>query len=193
MSTGNTRAIIAVARRAAFAGITMFAVWFILIAFREFTPSNFVTVPTTMGGPVNSGYADMITAGPDGNMWFIQPYAAQIGKISITTGDVTYYNVPHINDNPSGITRGRDGNIWLTLGNNIGKMSPKSGSITEYPVVGADAYPSSIVTGPDGNLWFACGKNIGKIVPKTGAITQYPIPGINAYSSDITTDSEGNI
>ena len=191
MSTGNTRVIIAAARRAAFAGITLLSVWFMLIAFREFAPSNFVTVPT--GGPIESSYGEITTAGPDGNMWFIQPYAAQIGKISITTGDVTYYSVPHINDNPSDIISGPDGNLWLTLGNNIAKMSPKTGSIIEYPVHGASAYPSGIVFGPDGNLWFACGNNIGKIVPKTGAITQYPIPGANAYSSDIITDSEGNI
>jgi streptogramin lyase/ABC-type dipeptide/oligopeptide/nickel transport system permease subunit len=196
MNAGNKRAIIAASRRAGFTGITLFAVWLILLVFRGIVPApaNFGSEPINMGNSrANSESAVKITNGSDGNMWFIQPYADEIGKISVTTGNVTEYNIPHINDTPSGIISGPDENLWLTLGNNIGKMSPKTGSITEYPVHGANAYPSSIVTGPDGNLWFACGKNIGKIVPKTGTITQYPIPGVNAYSSDITTDSDGNI
>ena len=192
MSTENKRTVITAVRRVAFAGIILLAAWFIMVALREFTPSNFISVPTT-GGPANSGSADRITAGPDGNMWFIQPYEDQIGKISITTGKITEYNVLNINDTPADIVSGPDGNLWITNGNNIGKMSPATGAITEYPLPIANIYPSDIISGPDGNLWFIVGNDIGKISPKTGAITEYDIPRANADPIDITTDSAGNL
>src|SRR5262249_3986705 len=54
-----------------------------------------------------------ITAGPDGNIWFSDPYANQIGNIT-PDGTVTEYAVPTPNSFPAGITVGPDGNIWFT-------------------------------------------------------------------------------
>jgi streptogramin lyase len=54
-----------------------------------------------------------ITAGPDGNIWFSDPYANQIGNIA-PDGTVTEYAVPTPNSFPAGITTGPDGNIWFT-------------------------------------------------------------------------------
>ena len=54
-----------------------------------------------------------ITAGPDGNIWFSDPYANQIGNIT-PDGTVTEYAVPTPASFPAGITTGPDGNIWFT-------------------------------------------------------------------------------
>jgi streptogramin lyase len=60
----------------------------------------------------------MITAGPDGNLWFTEPDANQIGMIT-PGGQITEYPVPTPNSRPSGITAGPDGNVWFTeLGSN---------------------------------------------------------------------------
>jgi streptogramin lyase len=59
-----------------------------------------------------------LTAGPDGNIWFTDPYANQIGRIT-PDGKVREYAVPTPNSFPAGITVGPDGNIWFTeLGSN---------------------------------------------------------------------------
>jgi len=54
-----------------------------------------------------------ITTGPDGNIWFSDPYANQIGNIA-PDGTVTEYAVPTPDSFPAGITTGPDGNIWFT-------------------------------------------------------------------------------
>jgi virginiamycin B lyase len=59
-----------------------------------------------------------LTAGPDGNIWFSDPYANQIGNIT-PDGTVTEYAVPTPDSFPAGITTGPDDNIWFTeLGSN---------------------------------------------------------------------------
>jgi streptogramin lyase len=54
-----------------------------------------------------------LTAGPDGNIWFSDPYANQIGNIT-PDGTVTEYAVPTPDSFPAGITAGPGGNIWFT-------------------------------------------------------------------------------
>ena len=54
-----------------------------------------------------------LAAGPDGNIWFSDPYANEIGNIT-PDGTVTEYAVPTPDSFPAGITTGPDGNIWFT-------------------------------------------------------------------------------
>src|SRR2546422_55404 len=77
---------------------------------------------------------DMITAGPDGNLWFTEAAGNKIARIT-TSGAITEYPVPTANGFPVGITFGLDFNLWFTEGggNKIGRITT-SGAITEYPV-----------------------------------------------------------
>jgi virginiamycin B lyase len=63
-----------------------------------------------------------ITSGPDGNLWFIEANANQIGKIT-PSGAITEYPIPTVNSMPRGIT-GPDGNLWFveSAGNKIAKL-----------------------------------------------------------------------
>jgi streptogramin lyase len=54
-----------------------------------------------------------LAVGPDGNIWFSDPYANQIGNIT-PDGTVSEYAVPTPASLPAGITAGPDGNIWFT-------------------------------------------------------------------------------
>src|SRR5258708_25185668 len=58
-------------------------------------------VPTSSSGP------NGITAGPDGNLWFTESNANQIGRIT-TSGGVTEFPVPTTSSDPIGITAGPD-------------------------------------------------------------------------------------
>jgi virginiamycin B lyase len=75
-----------------------------------------------------------IAAGPDGNIWFSDPYANQIGNIT-PDGTVTEYAVPTPDSFPAGITTRPDGNIWFTeLGSGqIGELIMNDGSTLSTP------------------------------------------------------------
>lgn len=118
-------------------------------------------VPTPQSGP--SG----ITAGSDGNLWFTESGANQIGRIT-PGGTITEFNVPTADARPAAITAGPDHALWFaeTDHDQIGRIS-LSGSVTEfplYPPVFGDG-PSgvaAITASPDGNLWVT--QDIGSVI-----------------------------
>ncbi|MGA9695009.1 MAG: hypothetical protein WBQ62_01225, partial [Dehalococcoidales bacterium] len=69
-------------------------------------------VPTKSAGP------DSITAGPDGNLWFVVCQGNVIDKISPDNDDITEYPIlsSDFGNILNEITEGPDGNLWFTLG-----------------------------------------------------------------------------
>ena len=137
-----------------------------------------------------------ITAGPDGNLWFTEPSAGRIGRIT-PAGVITEFSAGiSPNASPRGITSGPDGNLWFTevSGHRIGRIT-LDGVVTEFSVgISPNSYPDGITAGPDGNLWFAEGANrVGRITP-AGVITEFSA-GISSGAglSDITTGPDGNL
>ena len=65
--------------------------------------------------PVPTAYSlpQIITAGPDGNLWFTENYGPKIAKVT-TAGVITEYLIPRGNSGPYSITTGPDGNLWFT-------------------------------------------------------------------------------
>jgi len=139
-----------------------------------------------------SYWSSIMTAGPDGNVWFAG--GSTIAKIT-PTGTPSYYEVP--GGNIEGISAGSDGNIWFTNSatNKIGKMSRTGSVLSEYALP-AKSDPTEITAGPDGNLWFAERESskIGKITIE-GKLTEYSVgaaPG-DILPWIITVGPEGNI
>jgi streptogramin lyase len=64
-----------------------------------------------------------ITAGPDGNLWFLDS-GNRIGRIT-TAGVVTEFTLPAADSGAAGITAGPDGNLWFTESNTnkIGRLN----------------------------------------------------------------------
>jgi virginiamycin B lyase len=151
-----------------------------------------------------------ITAGPDGNLWFTDPGANAIGRIT-PQGEITEFSEGLSTQTgayppqygPAAIGSGSDGNLWFTEpGRNlIGRITPQ-GHITEFSqglTPGAD--PLGITAGPDGNLWFTepgtglipsmpDPGTIGRITPD-GDVTEFP-QRVNA-NGDITAGPDGNL
>ena len=94
----------------------------------------------------------MMTLGADGNVWFTQPHADKVGKIT-SGGYITEYPLPAAGV-PLGIAAGADRNLWVTVVRApvIYRMTPK-GDITPFPMP-AKSMAAFITAGPDGNLWF---------------------------------------
>ena len=81
-----------------------------------------------------------ITSGPDGNLWFTEQAANQIGEINPTTHAITEFATPTANSGPRGITAGPDGNLWFTENGagKIGMINPTTHVITEFPIPTAE-------------------------------------------------------
>ena len=93
----------------------------------------------------------VITAGPDGALWFTENLA--IGRIT-TSGAITEYPLP--GGFYSDITAGPDSALWFTeMNGDTGKIGriTTAGGLTEYTL--PSIVPTSITVGPDGALWFA--------------------------------------
>ncbi|HEY1597458.1 MAG TPA: hypothetical protein VGF74_18815 [Thermoleophilaceae bacterium] len=140
-----------------------------LIAVSVFVPAAHAT-PTLAGTfpPAGlSGQPKRITAGPDGNVFFVIEGSGdnkQIGKIT-PDGTVTEYASPN-NDPLIGITAGPGGAIWATAIGKVVKMppsDPSTGQDFNDANIGA---LSEITVGPDENLWAGDATNgVVKIPP----------------------------
>ena len=125
-----------------------------------------------------------ITAGPDGNLWFLenlQNSTGQIGKIT-PSGTVTEYPLNPAIAGLGDITAGPDGNLWFTCQINcgLGYITPSGDVDTNFDVVLGTEDVAGITTGPDGNLWFAYGDepDIGTMTPGTsGTATNFIVNG----------------
>jgi streptogramin lyase len=112
-----------------------------------------------------------ITAGPDGNLWFVNPINdlySQVGKIT-PAGALTFFPT---NDFPLAITSGPDGNLWVTESTHVAKITT-AGVETECPALSGGG-STGITTGSDGNIWFSEGNySFGKVVPATCGVTEF--------------------
>src|SRR5437899_1596357 len=63
--------------------------------------------------PAAGSEPDMITAGPDGNLWFTEAAGNKIARIT-TRGAITEYSVPTVSSHPYAITAGLDCALWFT-------------------------------------------------------------------------------
>jgi hypothetical protein len=104
-----------------------------------------------------------ITAGPDGDLWFVNdgnPYA--IGRLT-PSGEIKEFTIPKKGWlKPSGITAGADGNVFFgASGENEGEETESV--IAEITPAGEtkivkrldNSEVTQLATGPEGGLWFA--------------------------------------
>jgi streptogramin lyase len=115
-----------------------------------------------------------ITAGPDGNVWFVEEHGDRVGRIS-PSGVLAEFPLRNAGSFARGITAGPDGALWFTeLPGRIGRVTT-SGSISEIDIPIRPAEPAGIVKGSDGNLWFAdYYERIGRLTP-SGALTYFTL------------------
>ena len=94
----------------------------------------------------------MMTLGADGNVWFTQPQADKIGRIT-PDGYVTEFPLPAAGV-PLGIASGVDKNLWVTVirAQVIYRVTP-NGEFTAFPMP-ANSMATFITAAPDGTLWF---------------------------------------
>ena len=94
---------------------------------------------TPHGGPYG-----MTSSGPDGALWFTEPYANQLGRITLD-GTITEYPVPTSNSFPVGITTDSYGNVWFSqnpaseIGEVVLNQPPVARAGGPYPLNSGDS------------------------------------------------------
>ena len=86
----------------------------------------------------NSGAAD-ITTGPDGNLYFTETAANEIGQLNPATLLFTELAIPTANSGATGITAGPDGNVYFTetAANKIGEVVISTATATTTTLTAA--------------------------------------------------------
>lgn len=136
-----------------------------------------------------------LTAGPDGNMWFMDGTFGTIYRYNLSganAGKLTAFPLPQTNCEPVSIVSGPDGALWFTehKSNTIGRITIE-GTITEFPIPRPDLLiprPTAIIVGPDTNLWFTMnyGSAIGRMTTN-GQFTLYPTPTPLSFPTYLAT------
>jgi streptogramin lyase len=138
-----------------------------------------------------------IVPGPDGNMWFTEHDADQIGRITPSGVVTEFFEDISLGSGPTGITSGPDGNLWFTEydAGRIGRITP-AGVVTEFSAgITPGSSPREIVTGADGNLWYTDtnGRRIGRVTP-AGVVTEFSVDThAGGGPSAITAGPDGNL
>jgi len=132
-----------------------------------------------------------ITAGPDGNVWFVEERGDRIGRLS-PTGTLTEFPISVPGSFARDIATGSDGNLWFTeLTGRIGRITP-SGVVTESTIPLRPAEPISIAAGSDGNLWFTDNYDrIGRLT--TAGIITYFVLTPGSGPRDIALGPDGAV
>src|SRR5262249_10210608 len=97
---------------------------------------------------------------PDGNLWFTEPDANQIGRIT-PAGQITLFTVPTAGSQPTGIVAGPNGNIWFT--------EAASRHIGEYFLTGTVPAPAATTTTT--LAMDVAAPQVGQTVPLTATVT----------------------
>jgi virginiamycin B lyase len=131
-------------------------VWRFVVASSTF--ELVATAGTTPGFTAGNAGRD-ITAGPDGNLWFLfTGTTAGIARLT-TGGEVTEFSNGVAPDAfLQSVTVGCDGALWFTQGTEDASQATiwraqTSGELTPYDGGLAGTSPDGLAAGPDGNLW----------------------------------------
>ena len=142
-------------------------------------------IPTANSAPLG------ITTGPDGNLWFTEYQASQLGRIT-PSGSIVEGPLGSSSRYPLGIATGPDGNIWFTeAADRLGRITS---CCTQEIGITAGSNPLAITPGPNGNVWFTeyLGNRVGEM-STSGALTEFDIPTQNSQPYGITLGSDGNL
>ncbi len=132
------------------------------------------TIPTLNSGATN------ITAGPDGNVWFTEPTAGKIARVT-PAGIITEFAMP--GTGYSLIASGPDGNLWVAgPQTQVARMNVFGSLVELFELPISKPAIGGIVFSENGDLWFSEASTIdgpltiGKRTP-SGTVTEYVLAG----------------
>lgn len=152
--------------------------------FHRITTAGSVTTLATLTTPI--GLITKCTAGPDGNIWFIDNSNDLVGKVT-PYGNVQTW--PMLNgDQPSSITTGPDGRLWIAAAGSIQAITT-GGTQSTY---GYGAF--NLVADPKGaqKLYYTDANSNFAEIATSGTYTVDAIPAGNS-AWGLTAGPDGNL
>jgi len=142
------------------------------------TTINEIAIPTANAAP------EAMTLGLNGNLYFAENNAGQLGVLNLATQAITEVKIPTPNADPFGMATGPGGVIYFTEPklSAIGTYNPATGAFGQVLTPTEGAEPESITMGPDGNMYFTelSGDKIGVYNTTTNTISE--IGGLSALA-----------
>ncbi len=140
-----------------------------------------------------------LARGPEGNMWFTEPVANRIERVS-PTGSPEGFALPTAGSRPSGIVGAPGGFLWVTMEDTgkVAKVDPQVQTVTEI-ALGPGARPAAIALGSDSALWAVETESatLGRVGFEGGS-SSFPLPTdgaifAGALNSDIVAGPDGHL
>jgi streptogramin lyase len=132
----------------------------------------------------------LMTLGPDGNLWYTEPYGNPVVGRLTPSGQITEWPIPF---NALDIVRGSDGNLWFdsTGPGYIGRITP-SGNRSYFDGLGGER---GLTAGPDGNLWITNGDNNTIVRFNTNGVKTgvFSVPTPNSGLYGMGAGPDGNV
>jgi virginiamycin B lyase len=163
-------------------------------------PAHAALTPTITSYPASDPFSPeshpySIAAGPDGQLWFTDPYQPKIGRMT-TAGAITLQAPLPTLTFAYGIAAGGDGAMWFVSQNpsTINRIDA-AGNILTKNLASATANPTHIVGGPEGALWFTEG--VSHAIGRMPASTPLAVPDESRSTEEgpnaIAAGSDGNL
>jgi virginiamycin B lyase len=120
-----------------------------------------------------------LTSGPDGALWFSQPWSNDATQSSLgrftTSGAYREWSLNTPTAAVGGLAGGADGNLWLSQTSRITRVALPGGLVSEFSAPGSG--PGAIARGPDGRIWLSQGASPFLRFDTSGTKTQLPLTG----------------
>jgi streptogramin lyase len=162
-------------------------------AAAQITPTITTFPSSDPVSPESHPYA--IAAGPDGNIWFTDPYASRIGRMT-TEGALTLQAPVPPASFEYDIAPGPDGAMWFVAQNpsTIGRID-MAGNILSKPLAEPLANPTHLTAGPEGAMWISesGAKRIGRMPATTPLATPDESRATADSPNDIAAGPDGNL
>jgi virginiamycin B lyase len=139
----------------------------------------------------SQSFPGKITAGPEGDMWFIDNGKndeghSLVGRIT-PAGEINEYPLPEALGGSESLTVGPGGDIWVLGALNILYRMKPNGEVTTLKVPRISGEALGLTAGPEGNLWYLAGtyfdaSALGRVTP-AGEATLFALPAASGWNS----------
>jgi virginiamycin B lyase len=124
--------------------------------------------------PKSAG-ARRITSDSQGNIWFGEWWAGQIGRFDPKTEIFKEFPLPDPDPTPYGVGVDRNGFVWYSSYDDdiLGRLDPKTGAVVEYPFPYSGNGIRELLPDSEGRMWFGTPFNnkVGYFIPPEGLKT----------------------
>ena len=165
--------------------------WEFSLDTQEFSSYSFDGLTTTF-----------LTQDNEGNIWFTDTPANQIGFIDPVTKQITTKTIPKLDpviskNTPLFIKADFDGNIWITIVNKdrIVKYLPENDEFEEIVLSGKENLPFALALDDNGKMWYTStgsGK-IGYVDPDNNHLTEISTDTVLQGPEALLFDKDGNL